>query len=61
MYSTFEFLPNRTVDEEVDRGVEDEKEMVETHHTKVPGRLSELGLTPKLLVIRMKTSVFSVT
>ena len=43
-WATFEFLSDRAVDEEVDRGIEDEEKVIETHDTEVPGGLQQLGL-----------------
>ena len=46
--STFKFLSNGAVDEEVDRSIEDEEEVVETHDTEIPGGFHQLGLTPDI-------------
>lgn len=35
--TTFEFPSNGAVDEEVDRSIHHEEEMIQTHQTKIPG------------------------
>ena len=36
-FSTFEFPSNGAVDEEVDRSIHHEEEMIQTHQTEIPG------------------------